>query len=145
MASAETIPTLNRLLAIHCQSLPSYLDQTAAWTRREDQTAAEVLHQIAEDQQYMVERIFDRIFQLRGLPERGHAEDLTSLNDLSIGFLLARVMDRQAREIAVMMDCVESLAGDPQSQALAEEALGMAKGHLESLEELDEQAASRES
>ena len=42
----------------------------------------------------------------------------------------------QKQDIAAIQQCVADLAGDPAGRALAEEVLGNARGHLESLEEL---------
>ena len=63
----------------------------------------------------------------------------TDLHDLALEFLLQRLVDYRQQDIASIESCAADLADAPLSRALAEEALGAAKGHLESLEELTKQ------
>ena len=62
--------------------------------------------------------------------------EFTGLVDLSADYLLGIIIDHQEKDIAVIQDCVNQLEADPLAQALAEESLGAAKGHLDSLQEL---------
>ena len=62
--------------------------------------------------------------------------EFTDTHDLSLDYLLGKLAFYQKQDIAAIEQCVPDLAGDPQGRALAEEALGTARGHLESLEEL---------
>ncbi len=60
----------------------------------------------------------------------------TDTHDLSLDYLLTEMAYYQKQDIAAIERCVADLAGDPEARALAEEALGNARGHLASLEEL---------
>ena len=62
--------------------------------------------------------------------------EFTGLHDLSAAYLLGIIIDHQEKDIAAIQDCVNQLEADPFAQALAEESLGAAKGHLDSLQEL---------
>lgn len=142
MSSAETIQSLNRLLGIHFQSLPMYLNDTCPpWTNRGDDKASEVLAQIACDQKFVLSRLIELVNEEGATPERGAAQDFTPMNDLSLEFLLSKMIELQKRDIASIKECVEALSMAPLAKALAEEALGMAKGHLESLEEVAQDTA----
>ena len=141
MSSEVILGTLNRLLAIHCQSVPMYLSYTRPWTSRADGDAQEILRHLVTDQKIIIDRVAHHIDRLGGNPDRGQRKDLTSLNDLSIEFLLERVIHSQKADITAIENCVQLLAEDPEAQALGQESLGMAKGHLESLEEVSQQLA----
>jgi hypothetical protein len=62
----------------------------------------------------------------------------TGLNDLSIEYLIERMIEQQKRDISSIEQCVEQLNLAPMAQTLAKESLGAAKGHLDSLIELTE-------
>lgn len=134
--ATQSIGVLNRLLGVHCQSLPTYLCSTVIWGERNDRRAADTLTQIAADQKYIADRIIGLIDRRQGQFNRGQTRDLTWLNDLSIDFLIKQTLDYQVRDAADIASCVEFLSADPEAKAIAEEALGMAKAHLESLEEV---------
>ena len=63
----------------------------------------------------------------------------TSVHDLAIDYLLERLIECQRRDVTRIGRCVDDLAGLPQHAALAEEILGNARGHLETLEQLSKQ------
>ncbi len=60
----------------------------------------------------------------------------TDLHDLSLDYLVSRLIRCQQQDIAVIAACVPQLATAPAAQTLAEEALGAARAHLEALEGL---------
>jgi hypothetical protein len=132
---------LNRLLAIHYRSLPMYLHCAWPWTRpadegSRDQQIAETLRHVVADQQRFVERISDALLDEGADIDPGaFPMEYTDLHDLSIEFLGKQLIDRQRRDIASIASCVRELADDPYLKSLAEEALGAAKGHLDSLVE----------
>lgn len=134
---------LNRVLVMHERSLPMYLAYAAPFVAQGDQAAAEVLDQIVHDQQYIVEKIGDYLVDQNHPLRRGQWDlDFTSYHDLSLRFLLAEVIRRQKTLIADLTHYEKVLEKHPQAQALVQEALGMAKGHLESLEEAVKDSAS---
>jgi len=65
----------------------------------------------------------------------------TGYHDLSFDFLLNEIIKEQKEDLVQIEKVVEQLSLVPLARALAEETLGAAKGHLESLNEL-KQAAS---
>jgi hypothetical protein len=60
----------------------------------------------------------------------------TGSHDLSLNFLVRRLVQWQKDTVVAVQQCYDALADDPIAQGLADECLGAAKGHLESLEEL---------
>lgn len=143
MNAAQSIKTLNRLLVFHHRSLPMYLSYAVPWKRQNDQAALDVLSHIVEDQKEMVDRIGEMILEREGDIEHGEFPIyFTGLHDLSVEYLLHRVVADQRRDIAAIEQCVTELESDPLAKALAQECLGAAKGHLDSLEELIQPAGS---
>ncbi len=60
----------------------------------------------------------------------------TDTHDLSLDYLVNELVDYQRQDIAAIEKCVADLNADGNGRALAEEVLGNARGHLESLKEL---------
>ena len=143
MLKADTIYWLNRLLAIHCKSFPQYL----RWSRphvppgRGEELAA--LESIAMDQDVMGDRISRMIVDGDALPRTGEFPmEFTDLHDLDIDYLLRLAVRYQQQDVKTMQDLVERLHTAPAAKAIGEEALGMAKGHLDTLRELTKTAAA---
>jgi hypothetical protein len=137
MTSPSTIDALNRLLALHDKSLPMYLSYAAPWTIGGDAAAQEVLGHIVADQKLMVDRIGRQIVDEGGVVSHGRFPLVyTAWHDLTFDFLVKQMIARQKKDITAIQGCIAQLNGAPPAKALAEEALGAAKGHLESLEEL---------
>ena len=137
MISPNTNDVLNRLLVIHNRSLPMYLSETSPWTHRGDEQAAKTLQHIVADQKTMIDRIAQMILQTEGGVDMGeYPMDFTDTHDLSLYFLLGKLVASQQRDVEAIGRCPGQLNDAPLSKALAQEALGMAKGHLESLQEL---------
>lgn len=133
----STNEVLNRLLFLHSRSLPIYLTYAAPYWHGGDEVSKETLEAIAANQRYMADRVGEMIVEHNGVTEFGEFPMVfTGYHDLGFGFLLNQLIARQKREIAAIEWCVEQLRLAPLAKALAEEALGAAKGHLESLEEL---------
>jgi hypothetical protein len=142
MPAADTTDDLNRLLVIHHRSLPMYLGYAKPYAVRGDERAEEVLANIVEQQKEMVDRIGALIVERGGVVQHGEFPMyFTGLHDLSLDYLVRRMIADQKRDVAAIEQCVRQLEGDPLGKALAEEALGAAKGHLDSLTELVQQPA----
>jgi hypothetical protein len=142
MSDTRIIATLNRLLAIEYRSLSMYLADGAGapWLRDRDQQAWHVLSGIARDQQRMTERIAEAVLDRRGSPHSGEFPvEYTDLNFLSLEYLLAELLYYQRQDIENIEASVSQLGGDAQAQALAQEALGNARAHLELMEGLAKQ------
>lgn len=143
MSSASTIDALNRLYAIHNRSLPMYLRYAVPWTHRGDESACEVLQQVAADQQRTVDRLGTLILDCSGDVNSGEFPmSFTGLHDLSLDYLIGLSIKYQQRDIADIEACVAQLQTFPLGKAMAEEILGEAKGHLDSLSELQSKEAT---
>lgn len=133
----HTVRVLNRLLSLHSRSLPMYVDCARPYTHRGDERATETLQHIIDDHKFMVARIADAIEDLGGTVNTGgYPMEFTDLHDLSMDFILQQVMDRQRQDVDVIEACLTELGSNARGIALAQEALGAAKAHLQSLEEL---------
>jgi hypothetical protein len=136
MSNGQTLNLLNRLLAIHQRSFPMYLCSAPPFTGEPDEMASDTLAQIVDDQTVMAKRITSLIVSSGGQPESGDFPmEFTDMHDLTIDFIVRRAVGYQVQDVASITACVDALRLSPVAHALAEEALGMAKGHLESLEE----------
>ena len=97
------------------------------------------------DQDSMADRISQMIMDLRELPRTGEFPmGFTDMHDLDIDFLIRVAIDCQQQDIVSVEQFVGQLQLAPAAKSLAEETLGMAKGHLQSLEELAQEQASVE-
>jgi hypothetical protein len=142
MISENTNDVLNRLLALHCRSLPTYLSYAAPWLHRGNEGAAATLKSVVADQQQISDRIGEAIVDNEGVVDYGEFPmDFTSYHDVSFDFLLDKLIDRQQAMVSEIEECVDELRLAPSYQALAQEALGMAKGHLDLFQELDTRSA----
>jgi hypothetical protein len=129
--------TLTRLLAIEYRSLPMFLMWACPYRDTGDDDAWKTIKHIVNQQTAMSGRISELI------TDRGWRVDygdfpitFTGSHDLSLQFLVRRLIDWQKGTVTSLEQCYRDLADDPTAQAVADECLGEAKGHLESLEEL---------
>jgi hypothetical protein len=137
MASPDTIDLLNRVLIVLRKSFPQYLVYARPYIPSGRKKVMETIEEIVAGQDSLAARVSEQIFQSGGLPEKGEFPiEFTDTHDLAIDFLILEAIDYQKQDIADLSECVDALRLSPGAQSLAAEALGMAKGHLESLEEL---------
>lgn len=137
MSDLGIYQALNRLLTVLYRSLPMYLTYASPWINRGDERAVAALKHIVEDQKQMATRVAQCIMQHHGPIELGeYAIEFLDMHDLSLDFLLTMLVEYQKRDVATIEQCVAALHADRQAAQLAEEALGAARGHLETLEEL---------
>ena len=138
MISAKSTFVLNQLVALHNRSLASYLGYASPTWHRGDEKARETLSVIAEQQGEMVDRIGELIVDRGAVVDYGsYPMVFTGFHDLSFQYLLGELIDRQDQAVETIERCVAELPADPRAYELAQEALGMAKGHLDSLRELE--------
>ncbi len=137
MLPRKTVAALERLLVTLYRSLPMYLTDAVPWTGQGDARAVEVLRYIVADQKGSCARLAHYL-QSHHVPlNTGHYPmSFTDTNDLSLGFLVTLLADSQRADIATIERLIHDVTSDPQALALAEEALGGARAHLEALEEL---------
>jgi hypothetical protein len=135
--SADSADVLNRLLAIHYRSLPMYMLWACPWRRSEDERAWQTIGQVVEDQKQLSARIVELIGDRHLKVDYGDFPiTFTGSHDLALNYLLRRLVDWQKGTVSAVRECYEALAHDPVAQGLADECLGAARGHLETLEEL---------
>lgn len=135
--NAELIAVLNRLLHVLCRSLSMYLEDARPWSRPEHGAAQKALDLLVADRHDDARRVAEAVVELGGHPDPGvFPMEFSAANDLSLEFLLQKVVEEQHRDIAAIRQCAAELADDPQLRDLAEEILGNAKGHAEILGEL---------
>ncbi len=137
MMTLDAIRQLNRLLAIHCRSFVQYLRWSRPYVPPGGEDALDTLEAIATDQDALADRISSMIVDAGALPRTGEFPmEFTDLHDLDIDFLIAAAARSQEYDVAAIEQIVADLQSAPAARAMAEEALGMAKGHRDSLREL---------
>jgi hypothetical protein len=137
MNSIDTLAVLNHLLVLHRRSLPMYLSFAVPWVQAGDTADGEALALIVADQQRMADRLGAMIVEADGVPNEGEFPSrFTAWNDLSFVYLRQKLVGDQQQRIAAMERCVGQLRLAPLALAVAQEALGEARGHLETLREL---------
>jgi hypothetical protein len=133
---------LNRLLTILYRSLPMYLTDACPWTQRADDKAVAALRHIVEAQKQLSNRVAEYILAHYGPIQLGEFPlDFPDTHDLSLDYLIGKLVQCQRQDVAALEQCVADLAADRAAATLAEEALGAARGHLETLEDLSGQTA----
>lgn len=137
MASSDTIDVLDRVLVILRSSFPQYLQYARPHIPAGRENVMETIEEIVGGQNALASRVSEYIFDSGALPEKARFPiEFTDTHDLEIEFLIEEAIGYQKQDIADLAQCVDELRLSPAAQSLAAEALGMAKGHLESLEEL---------
>lgn len=141
MNSLDTVEILNTLLGVLNRSLAVYLSKAAPWTPVGRERSLGILSEIAQNKLDMVDRIGALIMELGGVVSYGEFPmNFTALHDLSLDYLHDALVDRQAREVKVIEGLASKLRFNPQAQALALEALGESKAHLDMLREMSSAA-----
>lgn len=136
-ARPDTNAVLNKLLILHNRSLPEYLAFAPPWHLRNNGPFLDVLTNVVTLQKAMVDRIGSLLLANGVAPDYGEFPmSFTALHDLSPEFLLKKMVERQETEILYIEKCVSLLSMAPYAQAVAQEALGEAKGHLAALKEV---------
>lgn len=137
MPASDIVHILNRVLAVLSKSFPQYILFSRPYIPRSRQQVLDTFEEIAADQTMLAERISQCVFDAGGLAQMGaFPMEFTDTHDLSVDHLLREAIRYQHEDIANLQQCRDELTGAATAHALAEEAVGMAKGHLESLEEL---------
>jgi hypothetical protein len=137
MTATETIDSLNRVLAILERSFTQYLRYARPYIPPGRDDVLQSLEEITAGQDALAERVNQAVVESGGLPDYGKFPiEYTDTHDLEIGYLIQEAIDNQRQDIAELSRCVDDLRHSPSAQALASEALGMAKGNLEKLEAL---------
>ena len=137
MRQIESSQRLMQLLLHHYRSLPIFLTEAVPWTHRGDEQATNVLLDIVAGQRDLSNRIAAELEQRGWHLDMGeYPMDFLDLHFLSLDFLLQRLVENQQREVDAIARLSAEVDEDPVAHDLAQEALGAAKGYLESLTEL---------
>ena len=137
MIQASSLPNLNRLLAIIRCSFPQYLQYSRPYVPQGRNEVLETIAAIVSDQDVLADRIVELLADAEAPIRTGEFPmEFTDMHDLGIDFLINAAIAYQQQDINTIAELVEGLQSSPAAKALAEEALGMAKGQLESLREL---------
>jgi hypothetical protein len=136
MTDDSTYQILNKLLVLHSRSLAKYLSYARPWAIQAHPKAMGVLDQMVEDQQNTVDRLAKMIMETGPVDHGEFPIQFTGWHDLSVEFLVNKLIERQQKTIIIIERLVDQLALAPYAQAVAKEVLGQAKGHLENLQEV---------
>jgi hypothetical protein len=137
MLDRQTVAALNRLFITIYRSLPMYLTYAAPWSHRGDERIEETLRHIVADHKALCARIAQFLQEQQAPLNTGdYPMGFTDLHDLSLDYLVSRLVRCQRQDIAAITGCVQDLKAQAAARTLAEEALGAARAHLESLEQL---------
>lgn len=137
MTAYSTTDLLNRVLVVHHRSLPLYLFDAAPWMRRGETRERETLQQIAHDHRQVVDRLGTLILDHNGQVELGeYPLAFTAYNDVAFDWLLPLLIERQQKMIQYLQQIADLLGLAPMAKSVVEETVGMAKAHLEMLQEL---------
>ena len=137
MNSGSEHDILNRLIVLHNRSLPMYLRDAVPWWSDRNGQAADLLEHITTDQMELVDRLGKMVIDGGEDVDNGEFPMVfTGLHDLSFDYLLEQMIGYQRRTVVAIEKCVEQLPENRMSRPLAQEALGTAKAHLDSLCEM---------
>jgi len=137
MNQPPTTAALNRLLAIVMRSFPQYMQYSRPYVPPGRDNVVEALATIASDQNGLADRISQMIVDAEAPLRTGEFPmEFTDMHDLGIDYLVNAAIAYQQQDIETIGQLIEGLHVAPAAKSLAEETLGMAKGHLESLQEL---------
>ena len=135
--ASQTCSSLNRLSVAHSRSLTVYLQYAPPWLEKGHEEVTTVLEQIVSDQEATVDRIGTMIQSAGEDVDPGKFPiSFTGLHDLSIEYLVSLMIEGQREIISISEQAVSELAADAMAQAVAQEAVGTAKAHLDSLLEI---------
>ncbi|GIW94192.1 MAG: hypothetical protein KatS3mg110_2233 [Pirellulaceae bacterium] len=133
---AKTVALLNRIFALEQFSLANYLMDAHPWVHRGDERLVEVVRAIARDQQEYAEQVGRWIVEHEAsLAPACYPMRYTAFNDVSIEFLMDRLVEEQRHIVEELERLVPELQGTGEPYELAQQILGSEKAHLENLQE----------
>ncbi len=137
MIQPSTTAALNRLLAIVVRSFLQYLQYSRPYVPPGRDNVVETLGAIVTDQNGLADRIGQLLIDAEAPLRTGEFPmEFTDMHDLGIDYLVNAAIAYQQQDIDAIGRLIEDLQSAPAAKSLAEESLGMAKGHLESLRDL---------
>ncbi len=140
MDRRKIIDALNRLLVLMHRSLARYVVDAAPWVPPNMPQASQaqlLLANLVADQKMYAGKLADMVISDGGTLDFGEFPmQFTDINDLSLDFMLGEILNCQRQDVAAIEACARDLAADNSAKALADEILGNARGHLQSLKDL---------
>ncbi len=128
---------LNRLLANLSRSFPQYLQFSRPHIPNGRNNCADTFAEIAADQNVLADRVSQMLIDTHAPIRTGEFPmGFTDKHDLGIDYLVQAALAYQQQDIEAISQLVEQLQTAPAAKSLAEEVLGLAKGHLDLLREL---------
>ncbi len=137
MANKEKILSIfNRLFALEQYSLANYLMDAHPWVHDGDQRLVQTVQAIARDQQFYAEQLGRWIVEHEAsVAPACYPMRFTAYNDVSIEFLMNRLLDEQKHLVEEIERLVPELEDTEEPYELAQQILGSEKAHLENLRE----------
>jgi hypothetical protein len=130
----DATPALGRILSALRRSLPMYLEDARPWSAGGDEAARAALGRLAADEKTYARRLAEAILRRGGQPPPvSFPLEYTSLNDVSLDYLLQRVLAGLDVDLAAVARAADDLVSDSEAAALAGEVLGNLQGHREIL------------
>jgi bacterioferritin (cytochrome b1) len=130
----ESLPVLNRLLALQQYSLANYLLYANPWVPPGGERLLEAIRQIAANHQVQACRIGRLIVNRRGAIGPGHFPmRFTAYNDLALDYLAQRLLEQERELIDEVSRGVARLDDDPEARRLAEDVLASEERHFKML------------
>jgi hypothetical protein len=135
--SADAVDVLNRVLAILRRSFVQYVRYARPYMPPGREQALETFHKIADEQDALAERVNHEIVKSGGWPDSGDfAMEFTDTHDLGIDYVIREAIGYQKQDVAALGQLANAPNPGRAAKALVDEALGLAKAHLEALERL---------
>ncbi len=135
--SRPIVSVLNRLLQTLCRSLALYVEEIKPWSLAAQEPVWTAIGRLAADSRMYSQRVAEAIIEHGGQPNPGpYPSKFATLNDVGLEFFLREIIVQLNRDQKVIGQCVAELAHVPAAHALAEEAYGNLRGHIELLESL---------
>lgn len=132
LSHEQMIGHLNRLLVTQRCSLARYLSKSLFWTHQGNEALVKAIFRIADDQKHYAHRLTDAIEERDGRVESAASPmAFTSLHDLSLDYLLTRLIEYQQRDIQVIQQCAAEPGQDDPARNLSDEILKSEREHLE--------------
>lgn len=142
MSSPDSTTVLNHLLGLLRQSFAQYLRFARPYIPRQKSSVWATITDIAAAQDALAERVGEQLVAAGARPNAGEFPmEFTDAHDLGVDYLIREAIGYQKQDIAELESLAATPGLSPAAQSLVSEAVGLAKGHLESLQELQPQIA----
>jgi hypothetical protein len=128
---------LNRLLEIHACSLPMYMLDAGSWASQapKDSELLQAMNNIVIGNKNLSQKIAATIMDLGGVVSSPTFPMVfTDMNFLSLDYMAREVLALQIRDLAEIEKIVWNVSSNADAKAVAQEALGEAKAHMEALD-----------